>query len=53
MKARNEDTMTTDLNDDLDLAIEMLKDLTPTNRQADQVRGGVTGWGRNCYCGTL
>lgn len=51
MKARTEDTAAK--IDDLDLAIEMLKDLTPTARQADEVRGGVTGWGKNCYCGTM
>ncbi len=39
--------------DDLDLAIETLKDLTPTATQADEVRGGKVAIGQNCYCGTM
>ena len=31
--------------DELDLAIETLKDLTPSASVSDQVRGGVTGKG--------
>ena len=50
MKARSENTTKID---DLDLAIEMLKDLTPTARQADEVRGGRTSALRACYCGTM
>jgi len=50
MNARTADTTKTD---DLDLAIEMLKDLTPTARQAGEVRGGATTSVRGCYCGTM
>jgi hypothetical protein len=39
-------------SDELELTIETLKDLTPTATQADQVRGGVTGRGMQCECGT-
>jgi hypothetical protein len=49
MKAHTEDSATID---DLDLAIEMLKDLTPTARQADAVRGGKCVPGNTCECGT-
>ena len=49
MKAHTEDSAKID---DLDLAIEMLKDLTPTARQADQVRGGMTTGRSWCECGT-
>ena len=39
--------------DELDLAIEALKDLTPPPTTSDEVRGGVTSAARNgCYCGT-
>ncbi len=50
MKAQRDENMTTD---DLDLAIETLKDLTPTTTQADAVRGGATTRVRACYCGTI
>ena len=39
-------------SDELDLAIETLKDLTPSAAQADQVRGGNTARGIQCECGT-
>jgi hypothetical protein len=39
-------------SDELDLAIETLKDLTPSASVSDQIRGGVTGHGRQCECGT-
>jgi hypothetical protein len=39
--------------DALDLAIETLKDLTPSTRRADAVRGGATTGGKQCYCGTM
>jgi hypothetical protein len=50
MKVRSDDSRKID---ELDLAIEALKDLTPTATQADEVRGGMTGKGQNCYCGTM
>jgi len=50
MKARSDDTKKID---DLDLALEALKDLTPAATTAADVRGGVTGWGKGCYCGTM
>ena len=39
MKVRSDDNRKID---ELDLAIEALKDLTPSSALADQVRGGVT-----------
>ena len=39
-------------SDELDLAIETLKDLTPSTSVSDQVRGGNTGWGRCVENGT-
>jgi hypothetical protein len=50
MKNRSDDIRTTD---DLDLAIETLKDLTPSATNADEVRGGRTSSVRGCYCGTM
>ena len=50
MKVRSHDNRKID---DLDLAIEALKDLTPIAAQAGEVRGGVTSGIRNCYCGTM
>ena len=38
--------------DELDLAIETLKDLTPSASVSDQVRGGVTAWGRHVENGS-
>ncbi len=38
--------------DELDLAIEALKDLTPPATTSDEVRGGATTPGARCYCGT-
>ena len=39
--------------DELDLAIETLKDLTPSASRADAVRGGMTTGGKGCVCGTM
>ena len=50
MKVRSNDISSTD---ELDLAIETLKDLTPTPSQSDQVRGGMTSSRQACFCGTM
>ena len=49
MRDRSNDIRSTD---ELDLAIETLKDLTPSATVCDQVKGGNTGIGRRCECGT-
>ena len=50
MKVRSNDNHKID---ELDLAIEALKDLTPPATTSDEVRGGATMPGKNgCYCGT-
>ena len=53
MRNLSTDAGTIDERDELDLAIETLKDLTPSASRADQVRGGATTQVRACYCGTL
>ena len=50
MKNRSDEITTTD---ELDLAIETLKDLTPSATTAGEVRGGRTSGGYACYCGTI
>ena len=50
MKDRQHETRSID---ELDLAIETLKDLTPSARRADAVRGGASTGGKQCYCGTM
>ncbi|MEA2703045.1 MAG: hypothetical protein QOD63_990 [Actinomycetota bacterium] len=50
MKVRSNDISSTD---ELDLAIETLKDLTPSASQSDKVRGGRTSGGQACFCGTM
>ncbi len=50
MKAQRDEI---DTMDELELAIETLKDLTPTAQQADAIRGGRTTSVRACYCGTM
>ena len=49
MRDRSNDIRSTD---ELDLAIETLKDLTPSATVSDQVRGGNTAKGFRCECGT-
>ena len=50
MKVRSDDSRKID---ELDLAIEALKDLTPPAATSDEVRGGATTGARNvCYAGT-
>ena len=49
MKVRSNDNRKID---ELDLALEALKDLTPPATTADEVRGGVHTKGNGCYCGT-
>ena len=49
MRDRSNDIRSTD---ELDLAIETLKDLTPSATVSDQVRGGNTAKGLRCECGT-
>ena len=50
MRNRSDEISTTD---ELDLAIETLKDLTPSLMQSDEIRGGRTSSRQACYCGTL
>ena len=52
MKRTN--TTTDSVRDELELTLDVLKDLTVTGHQADAVKGGVTSGahGNACYCGT-
>jgi hypothetical protein len=50
MKTQSQDIRTID---ELDLSIETLKDLTPSQADSADVRGGRTTQARICYCGSM
>jgi hypothetical protein len=50
---RTKTAATEPTTDELELTLETLKDLTVTARVAADVKGGKTGVGQACFCGTM
>jgi hypothetical protein len=51
---RTQTTAAESLTDELELTLETLKDLTVTGREAEGVKGGVTGYTDRYYeCGSM